>query len=120
MILRDAVERYPFLGVLSNVLPDDCYIDVDTDRYAIRIGMDLQIEQMIARETIEDANQYLKHLPSDWYKSLHEKLVESEVNWRIKTTINRDRPHSSVPMYDSDFGRITGTKRPSERGLFED
>jgi hypothetical protein len=91
MNLEEAKNRYSELSKVCAMLPDETNITKDewgnyNFRFSLTIGQTLGEE--IVRELKETifTGDYITY----WYRSLHNQLVQSEVNYRIKMQKNKD------------------------------
>lgn len=86
MKIQEAAERFPIIRKIEPIFSDDSYVEVDTLRDIITIGLQFNLEQQISIEVIEDMNDVsqLSFLAKDWYRILHERLIQSEVAFSKK------------------------------------
>ena len=73
--------------LLSAVLPEDAFIRYDLVSRAYYCGIHLAVQSGIAEELVKEDIPLGDVIPSiveRWFHEMHEKLTQSEVQWRIK------------------------------------
>ncbi len=82
---------YPKLTGILAILPDDAFIDIETFHSAYYLGMKLEVNTTISCEVVEDITKggSLIWLVTDWYRKMHEELIQSEINWNKKMQLRR-------------------------------
>jgi hypothetical protein len=91
MNLEEAKNQYSELDKICSLLPDETNITKDQwGNYAFRFS--LMVGQVISDEIVRDSNYdiFIEYYIKNWYKSLHEQLIQSEVNYRLKMQKKND------------------------------
>ena len=81
------IKQYPQFKKLLNQLPEDAYFSFNDEHDSVNIGMRLEVTQTLTAEVAMDAN--FEWLPAQWYRKMHEELIQSEVAWATKRRLLR-------------------------------
>ncbi len=101
MQVKEALQtgRYPQLRGLLSILPDDAYVNADNEWHSHRLGMRLEMQTEIATEVLEAIGESgsLHWLVKDWYRKLHESLIQSELDWSKKLQLRTGTVPTDTP-----------------------
>ena len=84
MNIQEAVLSHPELREICSKLPDETVVGHDIACRYVRFSFGIFSQESISDAFIMDCGEFPTSVAEKWYRDMHQKLIDSEVRYKIK------------------------------------
>jgi hypothetical protein len=85
MNIKEAAEKCPSLRCILDKLPEESVVGYDPAFKMWHFSFGIVAQESISDFTIKECNSDMfPYIADKWYRDMHQKLIESEVRYKIK------------------------------------